>query len=76
MYSLEYKRTVTPNNILFWFIESTFRLDCSHDSLSSAEVSVLRLRVFHTAVGYGKRHVKLIETSTEERGHDYNLVET
>jgi hypothetical protein len=42
-------------------------------SLSSAEVSVLfRLRVFHTAVQYGKRHVKrhvkLIETSAEERG--------
>jgi hypothetical protein len=28
----------------------------------------LRLRVFHTAVRYGKRHVKLIETSAEERG--------
>ena len=27
----------------------------------------LRLRVFHTAVRYGKRHVKLIETSAEER---------
>jgi hypothetical protein len=26
-----------------------------------------RLRVFHAAVRYGKRHVKLIETSTEER---------
>jgi hypothetical protein len=36
----------------------------------SAEVSVffLCLRVFHTAVRYGKRHVKLIETSAEERG--------
>ena len=29
----------------------------------------LRLRVFHTAVRYGKRHVKLIETSAEERGN-------
>ena len=27
----------------------------------------LRLSVFHTAVRYGKRHVKLIETSAEER---------
>jgi hypothetical protein len=27
----------------------------------------LRLRVFHTAVRYSKRHVKLIETSAEER---------
>jgi hypothetical protein len=26
-----------------------------------------RLRVFHTAVRYGKHHVKLIETSAEER---------
>jgi hypothetical protein len=30
-------------------------------------LSRLRLRVFHTAVRYGKRHVKLIETSAEER---------
>jgi hypothetical protein len=29
--------------------------------------SRLRLRVFHTVVRYGKRHVKLIETSAEER---------
>jgi hypothetical protein len=35
--------------------------------LLSSPQRFLRLRVFHTAVRYGKRHVKLIETSAEER---------
>jgi hypothetical protein len=37
------------------------------DTATLSSAPRLRLRVFHTAVRYGKRHVKLIETSAEER---------